>query len=679
MCGIAGVLTTLSTSEPIHVLASRMLPCINHRGPDSEGIWTDPARGLCLAHKRLAIVDLSPNGHQPMLSASGRYVIVFNGEIYNFADLKQECPEYPYRGGSDTEVMLAAFEKFGVEAATPKFNGMFAFAVWDKEERTVTLGRDRFGVKPLYYLIGNGLVAWSSELKSLLAYPEWQPEIDRDSLSDYMQYAYIPAPYSIYKGVYKLVQGTTLQFKEEELPSVLSSFSAHPGRGKVSPKVYWSAKEARTRGLEQPFRGTESEALNHLDGIIADSIRLRMIADVPLGAFLSGGTDSSIVVAEMQRQSSRPVKTFTIGFTDESYNEADYAREVASVLGTDHTELLFTPEEAQSIIPKIPQMYDEPLGDVSQIPTYLVSKLAKGSVTVALSGDGGDEFFGGYNRYLWAEKLWGFFSKLPTFGRKKVASGILSLSPHSIERAYGIAKPLLPDSLFFHNPSAKIRKFATFMNVEDHQELYERLLTFWDGSDIVKGASRRPPLSFGLRDDRIHSMMLHDALTYLPDQIMVKVDRATMAVSLEAREPLLDYRIFEFACSLPLDYKVRNGKGKWILKELLKRHIPDRLVERPKMGFSVPIGDWLRGPLKEWADALLDPSRLNREGYLEASSIRHRWMEHCEGKHNHEGTLWTALMFQSWLEEYRGVLEEPSNEMVKVRDQIEDGVLVEAS
>jgi len=656
-----------------------MLPCINHRGPDSEGIWTDPSRGLCLAHKRLAIVDLSPNGHQPMESRSGRYVIVFNGEIYNFADLKRECPDYPYRGGSDTEVILAAFEKYGIEAATPKFNGMFAFAVWDKEERTITLGRDRFGVKPLYYLIGNGLVAWSSELKSLLAYPEWQPEVDRDSLGDYMQYAYIPAPYSIYKGVYKLSQGTTIQFKEAELPSILASFSAHPGRARVSPKVYWSARDARARGKENPFLGREAEALDQLENIISDSIRLRMIADVPLGAFLSGGTDSSIVVAEMQRQSSRPVKTFTIGFTEEGYNEADYAREVAKVLGTDHTELLFTPEEARSIIPKLPRMYDEPLGDVSQIPTYLVSKLAKSSVTVALSGDGGDEFFGGYNRYLWAEKLWGFFSKVPTMGRKRVASGILSLHPHLIEKTYGVAKPLLPDSLFFHNPSAKVRKFATFMNVEDHQELYERLLTFWEGDTIVKGASARPPLSFGLKDDRLHSMMLHDALTYLPDQIMVKVDRATMAVSLEAREPLLDYRIFEFACSLPTNYKVRDGKGKWILKELLKRHIPDRLVERPKMGFSVPIGDWLRGPLKEWAHSLLEPSRLEREGFFNSKSIADRWEEHCSGRLNHEGTLWTVLMFQSWLEEYNHLLEQPQQEVITVRNESEDAIILDAS
>lgn len=625
-----------------------MTNTISHRGPDASGAWVDKEVGVALGHRRLSILDLSPHGHQPMASASGRYVIAFNGEIYNHRALRDELikdgvgPEW--RGHSDTEVMLAAFEQWGLEEALPRFNGMFAFALWDKRERMLHLVRDRFGEKPLYYgWIGDAFL-FGSELKALKPHPSWRGEIDRGAVALYMRHTYIPAPYSIYRGIRKL------------LPAHVLSISLANGKCEMPPsRAYWSAKDVAEAGVHHPFVGGEVEAVASLDGLLRDAVALRMEADVPLGAFLSGGIDSSVIVALMQAQSIRPVKTFTIGFNEKGYNEAEYAQAVARHLGTEHTELYVTAAEAMAVIPKLPEIYDEPFSDSSQIPTYLVSKMTRQHVTVALSGDGGDELFGGYNRYFWGRDIWRKVGWMPKKARVAIAHGLTAMSPQGWDRIYSTVEPILPRRLQTSLPGDKLHKLAGVLTCASPEAMYRGLVSFWEPESVVLGALEPPT---ALTDDTqwadipdfTQRMMFLDLISYLPDDILAKVDRASMAVSLEARVPLLDHKVAEFAWGLPLAMKIRGGQGKWLLRKVLYKYVPRELIERPKMGFGVPIDAWLRGPLSEWAENLLDESRLKKEGFFNPGAVREKWNEHLLGSRNWASLLWGVLMFQAWLE-----------------------------
>ncbi len=642
MCGFTGFLggNIFSDAGRVGQTLNLMAEKIIHRGPDSSGTWHDIKNQIAFAHRRLSIVDLSPAGHQPMFSVSGRYMIVFNGEIYNHLELRKEL-NFNWRGHSDTETLLAGFDVWGIEATIRRSIGMFAFAVWDNQEKTLTLGRDRIGEKPLYYgwhgERENTVFLFGSELKSLCSYPNFSKEIDRNSLTLFMRHAYIPAPYSIYKNIYKLP------------PASLLTVSLHNRKPAISR--YWSGIDAALEGHKNSFSGTALEAVDALETLLKDAVSKQMMADVPLGAFLSGGIDSSTIVALMQAQSLRPVKTFSIGFNEENYDEAIYAAAVAKHLGTEHTELYVTPAQAMGIIPDLPNIYDEPFADSSQIPTFLVSKLARAHVTVSLSGDAGDELFGGYNRYSLTAKLWNKLSYIPQPIRKKIANLITKLSPQSWNK---IASALYING--FTNIGDKLHKGAGVVVSRDIAELYMGLVSQWQNpSELVIGGNEpatflkgnKPELS-GLND--IEQMMVLDLLTYLPDDILTKVDRAAMAVSLESRVPFLDHRVVEFAWRLPLDYKLRDGQSKWILRQVLYRHVPQQLIDRPKMGFGVPIDSWLRIELRDWAENLLDSARLQQEGYFNPEPIRKKWEEHLSGSRNWQHQLWTILMFQAWLE-----------------------------
>ncbi len=649
MCGLTGFLDTKASldCDTLRSLVTRMSETLLHRGPDDGGEWSDAETGIALGFRRLAIVDLSPAGHQPMLSATGRYVIAFNGEVYNFGAIRAELETAglapPFRGGSDTEVMLAAIEAWGLEKAVCRFIGMFAFALWDRTERTLHLVRDRLGVKPLYYGWAGKTLLFGSELKALRAHPAFHAPIDRNALALMLRYDYIPAPYSIYQGFRKLPPA-----------SILSIPLDKPAETALVP--YWSAKAVAESGVLAPFTGTDAEATEHLDKLLRDSIGLRMIADVPLGVFLSGGIDSSTVVALMQAQSSRPVKTYTIGFPQESYNEAHHARAISQHLGTEHTELIVSPQEAREVIPLLPAMFDEPFADPSQIPTYLVSRLARKSVTVSLSGDGGDELFGGYNRYFWGRSLWKRFGKAPHALRSLTAAGMQAVPPQMWDTLFRMAGPLLPSGARQRNPGDKLTKLAEVMGADGPDAMYHALVSHWKQPTQLISDSKEPPTPFTDRSqwaelsDFTQRMMFLDTVSYLPDDILVKVDRASMATSLEAREPLLDHRIVEFAWQLPLEMKIRDGKGKWLLRQVLYRYIPQEMMERPKTGFGVPIDEWLRGPLREWAEELLAENRLRDEGLFDPAPIRRKWAEHLTGRHNWQYYLWNVLMVQAWLE-----------------------------
>lgn len=636
-------------------MAAAMAQRIVHRGPDDSGVWVDVEAGIALAHRRLSILDLSPAGHQPMVSVLGRYVIVFNGEIYNYLELRRELDDSPHhgllqgeggvphwRGHSDTETLLACFEAWGIEATLKKSVGMFAIALWDRAERVLTLARDRMGEKPLYYGWQGETFLFGSELKALRAHPAFQGKIDRDSLALMLRHNYIPAPYSIYQGIRKLPPGTYLKLLM--------------GKREGEPVPYWSLREVAERGQAQPFVGSETEAVTALEAHLLESIGLQMIADVPLGAFLSGGVDSSTVVALMQAQSIRPVKTFTIGFHEEGYNEAQHAKVVARHLDTEHTELYVTPDEAMNVIPHLPALYDEPFSDSSQIPTFLLSQLAKQHVTVSLSGDAGDELFGGYGRYFLARSIWRKVGWIPYVWRKGLARGIRLLSP---EAWNAIGQPFANFLLGGLRPRPfgdRTHKLAEIIADGSREKIYRGLVSIWKRpADVVIGGTE-PPTALTDRSSwpAIHDfeqrMMYLDTMSYLPDDILVKVDRAAMGVSLETRVPFLDHRVVEFAWGLPLSMKIRGGQGKWILRQVLYKYVPEELIERPKMGFGVPIDSWLRGPLKEWAEALLDESRLKREGYFNPAPIRQKWVEHLSGQRNWQYYLWDVLMFQAWLE-----------------------------
>lgn len=658
MCGLAGfVQASFRGGNDLIGLLSSMTDAIAHRGPDDGGVWVDAETGVALGHRRLSILDLSPQGHQPMTSSGGRYVIAFNGEIYNHRALRKEleCPlSHPssvmeegvvnWRGRSDTEVMLAAFERWGVEGALCRFNGMFAFALWDSRERILHLARDRFGEKPLYYGWMGDTFLFGSELKAMKAHPAWRGEIDRGALALYMRHTYIPAPYSIYSGIRKL------------LPAHVLSIPLSAGnRETLQSRAYWSAKAVAEAGVRHPFSGNDAEAVESLDGLLRDAVKLRMEADVPLGAFLSGGIDSSVVVALMQAQSLRPVKTFTIGFHEEGYNEAKHARAVAKHLGTEHTELYVTAAEAMAVIPQLPYIYDEPFSDSSQIPTFLVSKMTRQHVTVALSGDGGDELFGGYNRYFWGRDIWRKVGWMPKSARVAMARGLTALPPQKWNRIFAGMKPILPHRLQANLPGDKLHKLAGVLACASPEVMYKGLVSFWSPESVVLGASE-PPTALSDHGqwadipDFTQRMMFLDLVSYLPDDILAKVDRASMAVSLEARVPLLDHRVAEFAWTLPLDMKIRDGQGKWPLRQVLYKYVPRELIERPKMGFGVPIDVWLRGSLREWAENLLDESRLQKEGFFNPYAVREKWNEHLAGSRNWAPQLWCVLMFQAWLE-----------------------------
>jgi asparagine synthase (glutamine-hydrolysing) len=652
MCGIAGFISAEGTDEQeAKSRLSRMTDQIAHRGPDEAGAWVDQEAGMALGARRLAIVDLSPAGHQPMLSADERFVIAFNGEVYNFCDLRKELEpnRHRFRGHSDTEVMLAAICEWGVEEAVKRFVGMFALALWDRRLRLLHLVRDRVGIKPLYYGWAGRTFLFASELKALRAHPDFVPSVNREALALYLRYGYIPQPYSIYQGICKLPPGCLL---------TLRTVPWHPPAG-AEPTPYWTAKEVAERGCKDPFRGSDDEAREQLEGLLRESVRLRMVADVPLGAFLSGGIDSSSVVALMQAQSNRPVKTFTIGFREDQFNEAGQARAVAAHLGTEHTELYLSPEEARAVIPKLPTLFDEPFGDSSGIPTYLVSRLARQQVMVSLSGDGGDELFGGYQVYLLARSLWQGMKWLPRASRRAVGTWLGRLDTASGDRWLGWLAPLFNRYGRAGTVSQKLRKLAEALPSESPEQLYHYFASHWKRpATLVLGADE-PPSAFkeasrwAALPDFCQRMMFLDTVTYLPDDILTKVDRASMGVSLEARVPMLDYRVVEFAARVPVSMKLRAGQGKWLLRQVLYRYVPRELVERPKMGFSLPLDAWLCGPLREWAEALLSEDRLRREGYLHPEPVRRVWAEHLSGCRNWQDCLWDVLMFQAWLEQWR--------------------------
>jgi asparagine synthase (glutamine-hydrolysing) len=652
MCGIAGFWQTKrGTEEPLGIL-DRMGAAVAHRGPDDSGIFHDVGTGIGLAFRRLSILDLSPEGHQPMSSASGRYVIIFNGEVYNFEEVRTELGARQWRGHSDTEVMLEAFETWGVQSAVKRFVGMFAFALWDRQEIKLYLVRDRLGIKPLYYgRVGENFV-FGSELKAIRQWPDFQPDIDRDVLTLYLRHNYVPSPHCIYKGLYKLPPGHFLT-----LGSAM---------GAMIPEPFWSVREAAREGLRSPLSGSEVEAIDQLHQQLLSAVRLRMIADVPIGAFLSGGIDSSTVVALMQAQSSRPVKTFTIGFHELGYNEATHAKNVATHLETDHTELYLTPQDALNVVPLLPSMYDEPFSDPSQIPTFLVSKLARESVTVSLSGDGGDELFGGYNRYLFIRRIWNLFKVLPKSARKAATELLRAVPPASIDRCFQLLWPILPRKLRLAVPGDKAHKLAALLSVESPEALYYRALSLWESpTEIVLNSHEPGTVLASIAESSWPSnieevMMLTDQLNYLPDDILTKVDRASMAVSLEARVPMLDHHVVEFAWKLPLHFKIRNGTSKWILRQILYNYVPRELVERPKMGFGVPIDRWLRGPLRDWAEDLLSPRSLEQHGLFNPDSIRLKWQEHLSGVRNWQYLLWDILAFQDWFRHNTPVWRGPS-------------------
>jgi asparagine synthase (glutamine-hydrolysing) len=647
MCGLTGYWkATGHSTQEAEAIVGAMARQIIHRGPDDQGVWTDANVGIALAHRRLSILDLSPQGHQPMLSHCGRYVIAFNGEVYNFAALRDELEQAgvapAWRGDSDTEVMLAAVEAWGLEAALNKFVGMFAFALWDRDARTLSLARDRLGEKPLYYGWQGETFLFGSELKALKAHPTFRAEIDRDALTLFLRHNAIPAPYSIYQGIHKLPPGTSLQL--------------HAGQKDARPVAYWSARLVAEAGQRNLFRGSDAEAVTELERLLGQAVGGQMVADVPLGAFLSGGIDSTTIVALMQAQSARPVKTFTIGFNEAGYNEAEHAHAVARHLGTEHTELYVTPQDAMDVIPSLSAIYDEPFADSSQIPTCLVSRLARQHVTVSLSGDGGDELFGGYNRYFWARNLWRKLGWAPRPLRAALAGVLTTVPPASWNTAFQKLDQWLPARLRYANPGDKLHKAAEILAVRSPEEIYLGLVSHWKKPAQLVPGSHEPstlltdPSHRADLPDFEHRMMYLDTVTYLPDDILTKVDRAAMSVSLETRVPLLDHRVVEFAWGLPLHMKIRHGQGKWLLRQVLHRHVPQSLMERPKMGFGVPIDHWLRGPLKAWAAALIEPGRLTREGFFDPAPIQRKWAEHQSGSRNWSYYLWDVLMFQAWLE-----------------------------
>lgn len=641
MCGIAGLLdlTRSTPADELHAQAAAMAATVRHRGPDAAGTWVDAETGIAFGHQRLSIVDLSDAGAQPMVSASGRYVLSYNGEIYNAQSIASslETAGRAFRGHSDTEVLVEAIDEWGLHGALERANGMFAFSLWDRERRQLHLVRDRLGEKPLFYGWTGRLLLFGSELEALRAHPEFRGEIDRDSLTLFLRLSCVPAPFSIFRDVAKLMPA-----------SILTIDPAGSPRDAV-PEPYWSALDALTHATAATDT-SDDDAIDQLEELLLDATLMRMRSDVPLGAFLSGGVDSSMIVALMQAQNVEPVRTFTIGNTVATFDEAGSASSIAQHLGTHHTELRVTAEDALDLIPRLPAIYDEPFGDSSQIPTRLVAEIAREDVTVSLSGDGGDELFGGYDRYRWVPRVTRRVGRAPMALRRAGARAVLAVPPRAWN---GLARPV-PASLRPRLPAGKLTKLAMIAPLDRPDAMYRRLVSQWENPDAVVIGSHEPeipqlatwPPGVGAAEQ----MMALDMVSYLPDDILVKLDRATMSVGLEGRVPFLDHRVVELATALPLRDKIRDGTSKWILRQVLARYVPERLFERPKSGFGVPLGTWLRGPLRPWAEELLGTDRLRRDGYLEPDPVRACWEEHLAGRRDHEYQLWNVLMFQAWLE-----------------------------
>lgn len=636
MCGLAGFIQTQPRAELL-ATARRMNDAIRHRGPDSSGEWADADIGLALGHRRLSILDLSAAGHQPMFSASQRYVLVFNGEVYNHAELRAElaaqgaAPEW--RGHSDTETLLAAFEAWGCAAALKRFAGMFAFVLFDRRERQLWLARDRFGEKPLYFGWQKGAFLFGSELKALRAHPDFDHRVDRAALARLLRYSYVPAPLSIFENIRKLPPASY---------AVLSCDGLRAGTWPTE-QAYWSAASLALESLDRPAPDPAS-ATDDLERLLRHSVSQQMVADVPLGALLSGGVDSSTVVALMQAQSSRPVHSFSIGFEEKAFNEAEFAKAVARHLGTHHTELYVRPQQALDLIPALPTLFDEPVGDYSTIPTFLVARLARTQVTVALSGDGGDELFCGYSRYFLASRLWRAMGWAPPGLRRMGAAALRAARPLA-----GVLNAMVP------RLEDRSQRIADVLRLPDFEALYDNLNSHWrpPQSGVVGMPPEAPLLRLapGLRErlSPWQTMMLNDQVHFLPDHVLAKVDRAAMAVSLETRAPLLDHRVAEFAIRLPQALKLRDGQSKWLLRQVLYRYVPRALIERPKMGFTVPVGAWLRGPLRDWAEDLLDESQLRSGGLFDAAAVREKWLAHRAGRRDHAQALWNVLTVQQWL------------------------------
>ena len=644
MCGFSGFLGFSSLSEDQFIpILKDMNHQLSHRGPDKEGFWYDCAREIALGHRRLSIIDLSDAGNQPMTAQSGNYIITFNGEIYNHLKLRKlielEKKEMSWKGYSDTETLLEAIEHWGLEAALKRTEGMFAFALWSIQDNCLFLARDRFGEKPIYYSwTGSGAnksFIFSSELKALKKHPQFNDDISRDSIALQMRLSCIPAPYSIYKDTYKLEPGTILRVSLE---------------GHIANKIkYWSIEDAYLNGINQPFKGDFIEASNFLEKLLIDKVKDQMQSDVPLGAFLSGGVDSSMIVALMQSQSQEKIKTFTIGFDSKGYNEAEHARRIAAYLGTDHNELYVSSHEAINVIPEIPRIYDEPFSDSSQIPTYLVSKLARERVTVSLSGDGGDEIFGGYNRYIFASKYLKIMLNIPLRFRKAFFLFLTKLPYSVIHHLSEIIN--FEDKI--SNIESKVSKILKALPLKNREQVYLSLLSNWSNPEELVHRSNETKIinskDLFKEQDIVSYMMMNDSLLYLPDDILTKVDRASMSVSLESRVPYLNHEILNFLSTLPINFKVNKGKSKLLLREVLYRYVPKNLIERPKVGFAVPIQSWLRNDLKEWASDLLDENTLKQQNYLDSKLVSRTFKEHLEGRENHDQKLWDVLMFQAWL------------------------------
>ncbi|MBA2125972.1 asparagine synthase (glutamine-hydrolyzing) [Hyphomicrobium methylovorum] len=635
MCGFTGFIGAAIAREDAVRQLEAMNDAIRHRGPDSSGLWIDAEAGFAVAHRRLSIIDVSAAGHQPMVSQSGRWIIAFNGEIYNFADIRRDLERSgaapAWRGSSDTEVLLAAIDAWGIQRAIEASAGMFALALWDRDTRVLTLARDRLGEKPLYYGQQGAAFLFGSDLSALRRHVSWQDDISRDAVALLLRHGYIPAPHSIYRGISKLQPGAMLGISSG---GTVQNFAQ-----------YWRAQDKMDDARRIPFDGSADDALAEAERLFARAVESQMISDVPLGAFLSGGIDSTLVTATMQRLSSRPVKTFTIGFEDASYDEAQNAAAVAQHLGTEHTSLTVTNREMLDTIPKLSGIYSEPFADASQIPTYLVSRMARADVTVALSGDGGDEVFSGYDRYRFADRYWPTLSRIPHAARRVTALGLQRI-------------PLAAMSAGGSRFAERGKKIANVLSARTADEVYSNATMQWpDSPSAVLGVTEHfwPRAGDEISDgDPVRGMMLADLTGYLPDDILAKVDRAAMAVSLETRMPFLDHRLVEFSFGLPLSILRRDGQSKWITRELLARHVPRALFERPKQGFSVPLSEWLQGPLRPWADALLTPERLKREGFFDADIITHAWLALSRGWRGNAHAIWTVLMFQLWLETEHG-------------------------
>lgn len=651
MCGLAGFYTTENTPNETRLEnLKRMSQAIVTRGPDGEGFWIDSESGISLSHRRLSIIDLSPQGHQPMLSHSGRYMISFNGEVYNYQSLKAEIisvlkhNNISWRGNSDTEVMLAAFDIWGIEDAVKKFNGMFAFAVWDIKDKKLYLARDRMGEKPLYYGWSGNSFLFASELKALKAHQAFNKALNMEAIGAFLKYNYIPEPMSIYEGIFKLKPGSIIcleakHFQERTLPS---------------PQAYWSLYDVALKGTHHPLSCSNEEAFDQLDYLLHQAVKRQMVADVPVGAFLSGGIDSSIIVSLMQQQSSTPIKTFTIGFEQADINEAGYAKTIASYLKTDHTEMYVSDKQAMDVIPLLPHLYDEPFADSSQIPTYLVSKLARQQVTVSLSGDAGDELFGGYNRHVMANQLESVTSSIPQWARSLLGTALHGVPPALLNKLSELESRVFSKKRLPSHLGDKVRKLSNVL-LGNKEEIYETLISQFQDIKTITGPQSFEKIGDKRKDAKsslknlAQQMMLNDSLAYLPDDILVKVDRAAMAVSLETRVPMLDKDVIEFAWRLPLSMKIKNGKGKWILRQVLSKYIPSEMIERPKQGFAIPLDSWLRGSLVDWADSLLNENIIKKTGILNPNSVQQKWQEHLSGKKNWQHQLWSLLMLQSWI------------------------------